>query len=162
MQWRSARPTAKTRRLEVKIPAGRADRLALGSRTGRSGQGGARPATSISSSRWLPIRRFERRGDDLHTEVRAPLQSLLLGGEARVPRRTGGPSRCRSRPAPRMAGLPTPRARACRASGAANVRGDLHAAVHAQLPERLTKRQRELIEEFARSGAEATDGAVRR
>ena len=46
--------------------------------------------------------------------------------------------------------------------GAANVRGDLHAEVHARLPERLSKRQRELIEEFARSGAETTDGAVRR
>jgi DnaJ-class molecular chaperone len=46
--------------------------------------------------------------------------------------------------------------------GAANVRGDLHAEVHATLPERLSRRQRELIEEFARSGAEATDGAFRR
>jgi DnaJ-class molecular chaperone len=46
--------------------------------------------------------------------------------------------------------------------GAPNVRGDLHAEVHATLPERLSKRQRELIEEFARAGAAATDGAVRR
>jgi DnaJ-class molecular chaperone len=46
--------------------------------------------------------------------------------------------------------------------GAANVRGDLHAEIHATLPERLSRRQRELIEEFARSGAEATDGAFRR
>ncbi|MDT4947268.1 MAG: curved DNA-binding protein, partial [Pseudonocardiales bacterium] len=45
--------------------------------------------------------------------------------------------------------------------GSANARGDLHAAVHARLPEKLTRRQRELIEEFARAGAEATNGAVR-
>jgi DnaJ-class molecular chaperone len=46
--------------------------------------------------------------------------------------------------------------------GAANVHGDLHAEVHAAFPERLSRRQRELIEEFARSGAASTDGAVRR
>jgi DnaJ-class molecular chaperone len=46
--------------------------------------------------------------------------------------------------------------------GAANVRGDLHAEVHAQLPEQLTKRQRELIEEFARAGTEAAGEAPRR
>jgi hypothetical protein len=34
--------------------------------------------------------------------------------------------------------------------------------VHAMLPERLSSRQRELIEAFARSGAETTDGAARR
>jgi DnaJ-class molecular chaperone len=34
--------------------------------------------------------------------------------------------------------------------GDPNRRGDLYAEVHAQLPERLTDRQRELIEEFAR------------
>jgi DnaJ-class molecular chaperone len=46
--------------------------------------------------------------------------------------------------------------------GSPSVRGDLHAAVHADLPERLSKRQRELIEEFADAGADRVDGAVRR
>jgi molecular chaperone DnaJ len=46
--------------------------------------------------------------------------------------------------------------------GNANQRGDLYAEVHVRVPERLTDRQRELIEEFARletgDGAD-TDGA---
>jgi molecular chaperone DnaJ len=46
--------------------------------------------------------------------------------------------------------------------GTKGTRGDLHAAVHVELPERLSKRQRELIDEFARSGAETMDGAVPR
>jgi DnaJ-class molecular chaperone len=37
--------------------------------------------------------------------------------------------------------------------GQPDTRGDLHAEVHARLPERLTDPQRELLEEFARSSS---------
>jgi DnaJ-class molecular chaperone len=43
--------------------------------------------------------------------------------------------------------------------GRPDQRGDLHVAVHARLPERLTPRQRELLEEFARLEAGAREGA---
>jgi curved DNA-binding protein len=153
----------KPRRLEVKIPAG----VRTGSRVRVAGQGSPGQGGAPSGDIYLlvtvsPDPRFERRGDDLHTEVRAPLQSLLLGGEARVPTLDGRtlalsiPAGTQDGRVFRLRGQGMPRL------GAANARGDLHAAVHAQLPERLSKRQRELIEEFGRSGAETTDGAVRR
>jgi curved DNA-binding protein len=153
----------KTRRLEVKIPPG----VRTGSRIRVKGQGGAGQGGGPSGDIYIvvtvqPDPRFVRRGDDLHTEVRAPLDALLLGGEARVPT-PDGRTLALSLPAGtadgrifRLRGQGMPRL------GSPGGRGDLHAEVHVRLPERLTKRQRELIEEFARVGAETTDGATRR
>jgi DnaJ-class molecular chaperone len=44
--------------------------------------------------------------------------------------------------------------------GKSPAKGDLHAEVHAELPTRLSDRERELLEEFQRAGA-GTAGAVR-
>ena len=87
-----ARPSAvartadgQTRRLEVKIPPGVRRLARPRRRPGRPGHG-RRPAGDLYLVITVrPDPRFERRGDDLHTEVRAPLATLLLGGEARVP-----------------------------------------------------------------------------
>ena len=153
----------KSRRLEVKIPPG----VRTGSRVRVRGQGGPGAGGGPAGDIYLlvtvsPDPRFERRGDDLHTEIRAPLERLLLGGEARVPTPDGRtlaltiPAGTQDGRVFRLRGQGMPRL------GRADARGDLHAVVHVQLPERLTGRQRELIEEFARTGAETTDGAVRR
>jgi DnaJ-class molecular chaperone len=163
MQLEMRAADGKTRRLEVKIPAG----VRTGSRVRVSGQGAPGQGGAPSGDIYLlvtvaPDPRFERRGDDLHTQVRAPLGTLLLGGEARVPTPDGRtlalsiPGGTQDGRVFRLRGQGMPRL------GAADVRGDLHAEVHARFPERLSKHQRELIEEFARSGAETTDGAVRR
>jgi curved DNA-binding protein len=152
----------KTRRLEVKIPPG----VRTGSRVRVRGQGGPGQAGGPAGDIYIvvtvrPDRRFERRGDDLHTEIQVPVQTMLLGGEARVPTPDGRMLALSIPPGTpdgrvfRLRGQGMPRL------GRANARGDLHAAVHARLPEKLTRRQRELMEEFARAGAEATNGAVR-
>jgi curved DNA-binding protein len=163
MQLEMRAPDGGTRRIEVRIPPG----VRTGSRIRVSGQGspgqGGAPAGDIYLVVTVaPDPRFERRGDDLHTEVRAPLEALLLGGEARVPTPDGRtlalsiPAHTQDGRVFRLRGQGMPRL------DAPNARGDLHAEVHARLPERLSPRQRELIEEFARLGADATDGAVRR
>jgi curved DNA-binding protein len=153
---------SKTRRLEVKIPPG----VRNGSRVRVKGQGGAGQGGGAAGDVYLvvnvaPDPRFERRGDDLHTEVRASLRTMLLGGEARVPT-PDGRQLALSIPAD------TPDGRVFRLRGQGmphlgrpNERGDLHAAVHVELPPRLTPRQRELIDDFTRAAAEAGDGAVR-
>lgn len=152
-----------TRRIEVKIPPG----VRNGSRVRVTGQGGQGEGGGPAGDLYLvvtvqPDPRFERRGDDLHTDVRAPLQVLLLGGEARVPTPDGRtlaltvPADTQDGRLFRLRGQGMPRL------GSPSVRGDLHAAVHADLPQRLSKRQRELIQEFANAGAERADGAVRR
>jgi curved DNA-binding protein len=155
-------PGGKTRRIEVKIPPG----VTIGSRVrvknqGNPGQGGGPAGDLYLVVSVRPDPRFERRGDDLYTEVRAPMTALLLGGEARVPTvdgrtlaltipagtQDGRTFRLRGQGMPRLRKSPT--------------RGDLHAVVHAQMPERLSARERELIEEFARAAA-GTEGAATR
>lgn len=73
-------PDGQVRRLEVKIPPG----VDNGSRVrvagqGSPGQGGAPPGDVYLVTTVQPDRRFERRGDDVHTKVTAPLTALLLG-----------------------------------------------------------------------------------
>ena len=151
------------KRLEVKIPPG----VRTGSRVRVSGQGGPGQGGGPAGDIYLvitvtPDPRFERRGDDLHTQVRAPLATLLLGGEARVPTPDGRTLALSIPPGTQDGRVFRLRGQGMPRLGAANVRGDLHAEVHVALPERLSRRQRELIEEFARSGAASPDGAVRR
>ena len=152
-----------TRRIEVKIPPG----VRNGSRVRVSGQGGQGQGGGPAGDLYLvvtvqPDPRFERRGDDLHTDVRAPLQVLLLGGEARVPTPDGRTLALKVPPETQDGRLFRLRGQGMPRLGSPSVRGDLHAAVHADLPERLSKRQRELIEQFAHAAADRVDGAVRR
>jgi len=70
------------KRLEVKIPAGVKD----GSRIRITGEGGPGLAGGSKGDlylvvRILPHKLFERKGDDLHTEVSVPLAIAILGGE---------------------------------------------------------------------------------
>jgi DnaJ-class molecular chaperone len=137
-----------------------------GSRVRVSGQGGPGQGGAPAGDIYLvvtvaPDPRFERRGDDLHTQVRGPLEALLLGGEARVLTPDGRTLALSIPPGTQDGRVFRLRGQGMPRLGGADVRGDLHAEVHARLPERLSKHQRELIEEFARSGAETTDGALR-
>lgn len=153
----------RSRRLEVRIPPG----VRTGSRVRVSGQGGPGEGGGPAGDIHLvvsvtPDPRFERRGDDLHTQVRSPLETLLLGGDARVPTPDGRTLALSIPPATQDGRVFRLRGQGMPRLGDANGRGDLHAEVHAVLPERLSRRQRELIEEFARASAESMDGAGRR
>jgi curved DNA-binding protein len=121
----------QTRRLEVKIPPG----VRTGSRVRVRGQGGPGENGGKAGDLFIvvgvrPDRRFERRGDDLHTQVQAPLEAFLIGGEARVPTPDG-----RTLALSIPAGTPDGRVFRMRGQGmpklgAASARGDMHAAVH--------------------------------
>ena len=163
MQLEIRAADGKTRRLEVRIPPG----VRTGSRVRVSGQGGAGQGGGPAGDIYLvvtvaPDPRFDRRGDDLQTQVRAPLETLLLGGEARVPTPDGRTLALSIPPVTQDGRIFRLRGQGMPRLGESNVRGDLHAELHASLPERLSARQLELIEEFARSGAGTTDGAARR
>jgi curved DNA-binding protein len=148
-------PDGETRRIEVKIPPG----VDTGSRVRIAGQGTPGRSGGPRGDLYLvtvvrPDPLFERRGDDLRTRITAPLPTLLLGGEVRVPTPDGRslalkiPAGTQDGRVFRLSGQGMPQL------GQPNTRGDLHAEVHARLPERLTVRQRELVEEFARTGTE--------
>jgi len=144
-------PDGQERRIEATIPPG----VTTGSRVRLAGQGNPGRAGGPPGDLYLVITvmrdpRFEREGTDLRTKVNVPLSVMLLGGttrvttpdnrtlELRIPAGTqdGQVFRLRGQGMPRL--------------GDPSRRGDLLAEVHVQLPEHLTDRQRELIEEFAR------------
>jgi DnaJ-class molecular chaperone len=89
-----------------------------------------------------------------------PLSVMLLGGEARVPTVDGRslaltiPPTTQDGRVFRLRGQGMPRL------GRPERHGDLQAEVHAHLPERLTERQRELLEEFARADIGTTTGTA--
>ena len=70
------------KRLEVKIPAGVRDgsRIRIAGE-GVSGRGGGKKGDLYLVAKVLPHKLFERKGDDLYTEVSVPLATVMLGGE---------------------------------------------------------------------------------
>lgn len=136
------------RRLEVKIPPG----VNTGSRVriGGAGDGrGGRAAGDLYlnvSVRSHP--RFERRGDDLHTEASIPLTVAMLGGEVEVSTLKGKvmlkvPPETQSDKKFRLGGMGMPR---MKGSG----RGDLYIRARVLLPTSLTDKEKELFEELKR------------
>jgi|SRR5579884_486552 len=142
----------KTKRLEVKIPAG----VREGSKIRVAGEGNPGVAGGAAGDLYLvthivPDPRFRREGDDLYTQVDVPITTLALGGEAGVPTLKGrltvnvpaGSQNGRTLRLGRQ-GMPALRGGA---------RGDMYVKLNAILPTSLNERQRELFEELAKAGA---------
>jgi curved DNA-binding protein len=142
-------------RLEVRIPAG----AKTGTRVRMSGQGGMGGAGGQAGDLYLRVRvlpdaQFERKGDDLHTTIRASLYTMVLGGEIEAPTMAGNvvltiPAGTQSGRTFRLRGKGMPKLRQ------PDEHGDLYAKVEALLPTNLTPRQRELFEELQQSEAKA-------
>ncbi|HZU14125.1 MAG TPA: J domain-containing protein [Chloroflexota bacterium] len=142
----------KTKRLDVKIPAG----VKEGSRIRVKGEGN--PGTDGGSAgdlylvvHMVPDPRFRREGPDLYTEADVPVTTLVLGGEARVQTLNGPvtltvPSGSQNGRTLRLRGQGMPD---LRGSG----QGDLYVKLSAVLPTHLSERQKTLFEELAQAGA---------
>ena len=139
----------RSKRLEVKIPAGAHDgtRVRL-AHEGSSGLGGGPRGDLYVVVHVRKHPRFERRGDDLVTEVRVPLADAVLGGEVEVQTIAGKnialkvPPLTQNGRTIRLAGLGMPKLDGKKG------RGDLLAKVSVVLPETLSDRERELFEEL--------------
>ncbi len=140
-------PDGRTKRLEVKIPAG----VNTGSRVrvageGTPGQGGGPAGDLYLDVTVRPHSVFERKGDDLHTEITVPLLTAMLGGEVRVPTLKGEvalkiPAETQNGRVFRLGGLGMPKL-------GSDSKGDLHAKVKVVLPSGLSERERELLQEL--------------
>jgi len=133
------------RRLEVKIPPGAKD----GSRIRMSGEGapgraGGNKGDLYLIVRILPHKLFERKGDDLYTDVSVPLAIAILGGEVRLPTLDGNlslkiPPETQNGKVFRLAGKGMPQL------GNANC-SNMFAKVNVVLPANLTEEERRLFE----------------
>lgn len=133
------------KRLEVKIPAGVRD----GSRIRIAGEGGPGRAGGTKGDLYLvvkvlPHNLFERRGDDLYTEVSVPLATAILGGEVKLPTLNGNlslkiPPETQNGKVFRLAGKGMP------VLGNANY-GNMFAKVKVVLPTNLTEEEKKLFE----------------
>jgi DnaJ-class molecular chaperone len=140
------------KRLEVKIPAGvrNGSRVRI-AREGRPGVGGGPRGDLYVVVRVRPHSKFERKGDDLTTEVGVPLEDAVLGGEVEVPTLSGSrvalkiPALTQNGRLFRLSGLGMPR---LEGKGKRKGKGDLYARVSVVLPEKLSNSERELFEKL--------------
>jgi molecular chaperone DnaJ len=146
----------RTKRYTVKIPAGVRDgtRIRLKGK-GEAGIAGGPAGDLYVVTRVAPSRRYERRGEaDLLVEVPVTYAEAALGASVEVPSpygerlsikvpggsETGKLLKLKGHGAPRLKG-----------SG----RGDLLARLRVTVPKKLTKKQKELLEDYAKASGEA-------
>ena len=135
------------KRLEVKIPAGVKD----GSRIRIAGEGGPGLASGSKGDLYLvvkvlPHKLFERKGDDLHTEVSVPLATAILGGEVRLPTLNASislkiPPETQNGKVFRLAGKGMPPLGNSR-------HGNMFAKVKVVLPTKLTEEEKKLFDQL--------------
>jgi DnaJ-class molecular chaperone len=137
----------KMKRIEVKIPPGVTD----GSKIRLAGQGGAGAGGAKSDLelivKMLPHKTFERKGDDLHTDVSVPLLTAIVGGEAELSTLKGKlalkiPPETPNGNVFRLAGKGMPHL------GNLTQHGDLFAKVKVVLPTKLTQKEKQLFEQL--------------
>jgi molecular chaperone DnaJ len=141
----------RTKRYTVKIPAGVKDgsRIKLRGK-GEAGYGGAEAGDLYVVTRVEPSKVYARRGDDLVVDVPVTFPEATLGAQVDVPT-PDGPVRVKVKPGTvdgtllRVKGKGAPK---LKGSG----RGDVLARVKLAVPKKLSKKQRELLEELQKAG----------
>ncbi|MDE3154697.1 MAG: molecular chaperone DnaJ [Acidobacteriota bacterium] len=147
---RGAGTVPREKKLTVKIPAGIAEGQQLRlSGEGEAGAGGG-PAGHLYVVVHVQRHKFFRRdGDDLYCEVPVNFTTLALGGDIRVP--TPSPQQHEKLTIPE--GTQTGSTFRLRGRGMPDIggrgHGDLLVTVQAITPRKLTRRQREILEQLA-------------
>jgi molecular chaperone DnaJ len=136
--------------LSVKVPAGvdDGDQIRLAGE-GEAGESGAPAGDLYVQVRLKPHDLFKRDGDDLHCEMPVSFATATLGGDIEIPTLDGRAS------LKIPTGTQTGKVFRLRGKGVRNVRthatGDLYCHTSVETPVHLSKRQKELLEEFEAS-----------
>ena len=139
----------RTKRYTVKIPAGVRDgtRIKLKGK-GEAGYGGAQAGDLYVVTRVEQSKVYERRGDDLVVQVPVTYPTAALGGTVEVPTPEGAVS------LKVPAGTEDGKLLRIKGRGAPNVKGggkgDVLARIRIEVPKRVNKKQRELLEQLQR------------
>jgi len=142
--------------LSVNIPAGveEGTRIRL-SGEGEAGVRGAPPGDLYLFISIEPHPIFKREGPDIYCRVPVPMATAALGGNIEVPTIEGGRARVSV-----SEGTQTGRQFRLKGKGMSVLRsparGDMYVEVAVETPQNLTKRQRELLEEFRKEGGDQT------
>jgi molecular chaperone DnaJ len=145
----------RERTLEVNIPPGVED----GTRIRLAGEGEAGLRGGASGDLYIflsvaPHPLFQRDGADLYCNVPIAMTTAALGGQVEVPTLDGAASRVKI-----AEGTPTGKQFRLKGKGMPVLRsrefGDLYIQVAVETPQCLTKRQRELLEEFAQASSDS-------
>lgn len=136
---------------KIKVPAGAYDGMVLRFKGG----GNAGPKGTPSGDLYIevevePSEEFERRGNDIYSEIEIPIYIAVLGGEVavntpygevtlKVPKSTEGGSIFRIRDK----GMPI--------LGRQEERGDLYVKVNLDVPKRLSRKEKKLWEELRKT-----------
>jgi molecular chaperone DnaJ len=146
----------KERSLEVNIPPGVEDGTRI--RLGGEGEAGMRGGGNGDLYIFLSVTQhpiFQREGADLYCRVPVSMVTATLGGEFDVPTVDGGRSKVKVPEGTQSGkrfrlggkGMPVLRSRE---------RGDMYVQVAVETPQKLTKRQKELLKEFDQESSKDT------
>ena len=137
-------------RVTVKVPAGIRDgqQLRVGG-FGEAGIQGAQAGDLIVTCRVQPHEFFERDGDDLHGRANISFIQAILGAEIVIDGimpdekvQVRIPAGCQNEQVVRVKGFGMPRLKS-------DIRGSMYVHVNVVIPEKITKKQRELLEKLA-------------
>ena len=147
----------KVRKIDVSIPAGidNGHRLRIQGE-GEAGEHGSQPGDLYIAVRVSPHRIFERRGSDIYAELPISFATAAVGGEIEVPTLAGKatlkiPPGTQSNTVFRMAGKGIP-------DLDSGEKGDENIKVTVAVPEKLSKRQHELLKEFDKEDGKGSGG----
>lgn len=147
----------RRRELEVELPAGLEDGDRIPQRgQGEAGRQGARAGDLYLQAQVAPHPFLERDGRSLHTRIRVPLTTALLGGTVRVPALDGGEHEV-AVPAGVQPGEVLLVTRAGLPVRGGGRRGDLHLHVDVDVPKRLGRKERDLVRQWADQRGEDPD-----
>ncbi|MEK6837535.1 MAG: DnaJ C-terminal domain-containing protein, partial [Nanoarchaeota archaeon] len=147
----------KVRKIDVKIPAGvdNGHRLRI-TGEGEAGEHGSQPGDLYIAVRAMPHKIFERRGNDIYTEIPLSFTTAAVGGEIEVPTLDGKatlkiPPGTQGNTVFKMSGKGVPDIDTGEI-GAENI------TMIVAVPKKLTKRQHELLMEFAKDEEKHSGG----